>query len=59
MGLTEFMAVRAQLIAIEKFDRILFKWEGPIGNEGSLAFMFRQIRRNELLQKFADLIAKN
>jgi hypothetical protein len=55
MWLTEFTAV----IAIEKFDRILFAWEGPIGNEESLAFMFRQVRRNELLMQFADLIAKN
>jgi len=59
MWLTDFMAVRAELIAIEKFDRILFEWKGPIGNEESLAFMFRQIRRNELLEQFADLIAKN
>jgi hypothetical protein len=59
MWLTEFMAVRAELMAIENFDRILFAWEGPIGNEESFAFLFRQVRRNELLKRFADLIARN
>jgi hypothetical protein len=55
MWLTEFMAVRAELIAIENVDRKL----GPIGNEESFAFMLRQVRRHELLKQFADPIAKN
>jgi hypothetical protein len=59
MWLTEFMAVRAELIVIENFDRKLVESQGPIGNEESFAFLFRQVRRNELLKQFADLIAKN
>ena len=59
MWLTEFMAVRAELIAIENFDRKLLDSQEPIGNEESFVFMFRQVRRNELLKRFADLVAQN
>lgn len=59
MCLTELMAVRAELIAIENFDRKLLDSQKPIGNEESFAFMFRRVRRNELLKQFADLVAQN
>ena len=59
MLLTEFAAVRAELIAIENFDRIQSESQAPLGNEETLAFVFRRVRRHELLKQFADLVAKN
>lgn len=58
MWLTEFTAIRTELIAIEEFDRMFMEEEKPLGNE-SLAYLSRQVRRNELLKQFADLISRN
>lgn len=59
MWLTEFTAVRLELIAIQKYDRIFLESKAPAGNEEGFAYMFRQARRNELLKQFADLVARN
>ena len=58
MWLTEFSAIRTELIAILEFDRMFMEEGKPLGNE-SLAYLSRQVRRNELLKRFADLISRN
>lgn len=58
MWLTEFTAVRAELIAIERFDQLFFVDDNHSGEE-SLALLFRCVRRNALLRRLADLVAQN
>ncbi|HET9408762.1 MAG TPA: hypothetical protein VFO39_16080 [Candidatus Sulfotelmatobacter sp.] len=58
MWLTEFSAIRTELIAILEFDRIFVEQGKPLGNE-SLAYLFRQVRQDELIRQLADLISRN
>ena len=53
-----FTALRAELIAIKRFDELFFASDESRGDE-CLAVVLRCVRRNELLRQMADLVAQN
>lgn len=57
-GTSPLTEVRAELIAMREFDRLFLEHRELLPNE-CLAYLFRQARRDELLQQFADLISCN
>jgi hypothetical protein len=55
---TEFATVRQQLIALSEYDR-LFRLSVEPERGQCLAYLFRQVRRNELMRQFTEMIVRN